>query len=108
MALQDFIKQSFRELQQKVADKLGNSINCRSLKQKKTGLITFGIVTGTFCLFLIMGVVGSHESAEALKIDSISLPKSIHPIDSVKTFPDKALDSVKAIIRQLYHDHSNN
>jgi hypothetical protein len=105
MSLKKFIKDSATDVQTKLCDKAGQFVNRYSLRQRKIGLVVFGLIAGTFCFLLIMGIIGSEDSAKAIQVDSISRPKSIYGLsDSLKSVPDKMLDSLRSILRQFYSD----
>lgn len=106
MSLKKFVKDSVNDVQSKLCDKAGQFVNRYSVRQRKIGLLTFGLLAGTFCFLLLMGIVGSEDSAKAIQVDSISRPKHIYglSVDSLKSVPGKILDSLKSVMRQLYSE----
>lgn len=108
MPVKKFLKQSLMDLQQTLADRLGRCINKYSVKQRTIGLIVFGALLGTFCLFLLVGIVGTNECKVALKIDSVAVPRSIQPFtfDSLHKVPSKVIDSIQSVIEKLYEQRT--
>lgn len=106
MNWKDMFKSIIQKHQQNIADQVNNRINQYSVKQKRIGLVVFGLTVGIFCFLLILGMVGTTESGQAIRIDSISTAKDIHDFsyDRLKALPAKILDSVESIIKAYYKD----
>lgn len=106
MSLLNKFRNVIQGTQQKVADTASRQINKYTVRQRKIGLVVFGLVSGIFCFLLIIGVVGNDGARQSLQIDSISVPQKINPfsMDSLRSLPSKVIDSLESIIKKYYTD----
>lgn len=109
MNLKEELLNFIQRKQRKTADFIGQRINQYPARKLKIGLVMAGLMIGTFCFLLIIGVIGTTESGHVLQIDSISVPQKLNPfsMDSLRSLPSKVIDSLEAIIKKYYTDQLN-